>query len=233
MAATSWSQSRALLEIQIHSTIHHRCHFRIHYYDFALVFTAMLFKLCPFFCQQVFPQTLLCSRCFLDLGDASVFKLSKIISLVVFCSPSNPQKPVGLYFLSLVGNKREFVVFLWDHPWKIGWLKLEIRSSCSQLTNHTFHHTRQDLWAGSSSGQSTLWIGACCICPWIWPSKGPLSNLSLRNDLPFSNSIKESQWDNRMRSKVLSLKCSFCVFEKEKKKKTICIYDLRRRYKMK
>ena len=206
------------LRDKVHSTIHHWCHFRIHYYDFALVFVALLFELCPFFSQQVFPQTLLCPRHFLDLGDASVFKLSKYFPLVVFCCPSNPRKPVGLYFLSLVGNEREFVVFLWDHPWSYGqdW-KLEIRSFCSQLTNHTFHYTRQDPWAGSSSGQSTLWIGAYCICPWIVTFWRTTEQLVFEKWPAVFKQHQGKSVMRRMRRKVLSLKFSFCVFEKEKK----------------
>ena len=207
------------LRDKVHSTIHHWCHFRIHYYDFALVFVALLFKLCPFFCQQVFPQTLLCPRHFLDLGDASTFKLSKIFSPCFLLSfqPSEASRPLFL----IPSRKWERICgFPLRSPMKL-WarLKLEIRSFCSQLTNHTFHYTRQDPWAGSSSGQSTLWIGAYCICPWIVTFWRTTEQLVFEK---WPAVFKQHQGKSVMRSKVLSLKFSFCVFEKEKKRP--CVY---------
>ena len=232
MAATSWSQSRALLEIQVHSTIHHWSPFGIHYYDFALVFTAMLFKLCPFFCQQVFPQILLCSRCSLDLDNSSVFKLSEIFSPCFLLSfqPSEASRP---FFLIPSGKWERICGFPLRSPMTLlARLKLEIRSSCSQLTNHTFHYTGQDLWAGSSSGQSTLWIGACCICPWFVTFQRTTEQLVFEKWPAIfiqhqGKSVKQQNKKQSIEFKIFFL----CIWKGEKK--TIYIYDLRRRYKMK
>lgn len=155
-------------------------------------------------------------------------KWAKYFPLAVFCYPYNPRKPVGLLFITPTRKWGRVCGFpLRSHVKLLARLELEAISLSYLPTDLTLYNTRRDLRVGSGGSPCTLWILAVAFVLELWPSKGPPTSSSLGNDLPFPKSTKESQLGNRIGSKVLSFKFSFCVFGKEK------IYDSKRGCKMK
>lgn len=117
-------------------------------------------------------QMLSGSRWFISIQIGEIFSSCFLLSF----QPSEASRP----FFLIPSRKWERIY--WFFPLRspmmlLARLKLEIRSSCSQLTNRTFHYTRQDLWAGSSSGRVPFGLVPVAFVLGLWPSKGTTEQL--------------------------------------------------------